>query len=268
MGSYHCVCMVTGVSLRPSDAVAVLLRQSGGGTYAPIALPVFGAFDQMGGVDDIVEDANTALIVDFFVAQLDTGRFVANNYLVDEPNWPASGWHSSVIDALIAVVERNTTMWRYTGDHGDPAARPVVPRAPLVTIDTDPVVFALLARTTWDAIVGAAGELDGSTDTLLDDTFGGDIVAHQIYTGHLDAVEPAIREFAAVNDFVASHDLSWTPPGAGRYSGDYDQHSTEEMLAYLDRARADWRANPTIQSAIDRQTEPTMELIADWQRDE
>lgn len=269
MGSYHCVCMLTGVSLRPSDAVAVLLRQSGEGSYAPIALPVFGTFDQMGGLDDIVEDTNTALLVDFLVAQLDTGRFVANNYFSDDPDWPECGTsHSSAIDALIALVERNTTMWRYWGDHGDPAAQPVVPRAPLVSIDTDPVVFALLARTTWDAIKGAAGEPDGSTETLLDNAFGEDVVAHQIYGGHLDAVGPAVRDFAAVNDFMATHNRSWTPPGAGRYSGDYDQHYTEEMVAYLDRARADWPANPAILAAIDRQTETTMELIAVWQRDE
>src|ERR1700741_905572 len=79
VGAYHCVCMLTGVSLRPSDAVAVLLRQQGGQPYSPIALPVFGDFDSMGGVDSIREDANTALLVEFFAAQLQTGRFVATD---------------------------------------------------------------------------------------------------------------------------------------------------------------------------------------------
>ena len=66
MGSYHCICMLTGVSLRPSDAVAVLLRQCDDGSYAPIALPVFGSFDQMGGVDadmDVADDVDEWLRV-------------------------------------------------------------------------------------------------------------------------------------------------------------------------------------------------------------
>ncbi|KMO82659.1 hypothetical protein MCHLDSM_01282 [Mycolicibacterium chlorophenolicum] len=260
--------MLTGMSLRPSDAVAVILRQCRDRSYAPIALPVFGTFDQMGGVDCIVEDANAALIVEFFVAQLDTGRLVANNYFAGDSIWPEPGWHSSAIDALIALVERNTTMWRFWGEHGDPAAQPVVPPAPLVSIDADPVVFALLARSTWDAIVVAAGEPDGSIEAVLDRAFGGDVVARQIYDGHLDAVGSAMRSLAAVSDFLGAHNRSWTPPGAGPYSGDYDQHYAEEMVAYLNRARADWRHNASIQAAIDRQAEPTMELIAEWERDE
>ncbi|WP_041316033.1 hypothetical protein [Mycobacterium sp. JS623] len=256
------------MSLRPSDAVAVLLRQCRDRSYAPIALPVFGTFDQMGGVDCIVEDANAALIVELSVAQLNTGRLIANNYFVDDPIWPEPGRHSSAIDALIALVERNTTMWRFWGEHGDPAAQPVVPPAPSVSIDADPVVFALLARSTWDAIVGSAGAPNGSTEAVVDHALSGDVVAHQIYDAHLDAVGSAVRDFAAVNDFMAAHNRSWTPPGAGQYSGDYDQHYTEEMVAYLNRARADWRGNPAIQAAIDRQAEPTMELIGEWERDE
>ena len=64
MGAYDCVCMLTGVSLRPTDAVAVLLRQRGEQSYSPIALPVFGGYDSMGGVDAIDEDANAGLLVD------------------------------------------------------------------------------------------------------------------------------------------------------------------------------------------------------------
>lgn len=124
------------------------------------------------------------------------------------------------------------------GEHGGPAAQPVVRcgpgehGGPLVYIDTDPVVFALLARSTWDAIIGAAGEPDGPTEALLDSAFGEDVVAHQIYRAHLDEVGPALRDFAAVNDFMAAHNRSKTPPGAGPYGGDYDQHYTEEMVAH------------------------------------
>jgi hypothetical protein len=210
--------------------VVVLLRQRGEQSYSPIALPVFGGYDSMGGVDAIDEDANAGLLVDFFAAQLQTGRFVAVDYLNDHLTWPEpSADYSSVIDGLIGLVERNTTMWRYWGEGVEP----------LVSIDGDPVVFALLARSIWDAIVESAAEPPGSVASLLETAFGGDAIAHELYDDHLGEVASALRAFAVVNDFIATHGLSWTPPGAGRYSGDYDQHFGE-MVEYLHRARGDW----------------------------
>ena len=186
--------MLTGVSLRPTDAVAVLLRQRGEQSYSPIALPVFGGYDSMGGVDAIDEDANAGLLVDFFAAQLQTGRFVAVDYFNDHLTWPEpSADHISVIDGLNGLVERNTTTWRYWGEGAEP----------LVSIDGDPVVF------------------------------------------------------------IATHGLSWTPPGAGRYSGDYDQHFGA-MVEYLHRARGDWHDNPAIQTGLDRHTEPTIKMLDVW----
>jgi hypothetical protein len=241
VGAYDCVCMLTGVSLRPTDAVVVLLRQRGEQSYSPIALPVFGGYDSMGGVDAIDEDANAGLLVDFFAAQLQTGRFVAVDYFNDHLTWPEpSADYFSVIDGLIGLVERNTTMWRYWGEGAEP----------LVSIDGDPVVFALLARSIWDAIVESAAEPPGSVASLLETAFGGDAIAHELYDDHLGEVASALRAFAVVNDFIATHGLSWTPPGAGRYSGDYDQHFGE-MVEYLHRARVDWHDNPAIQTGLD-----------------
>jgi len=258
VGAYDCVCMLTGVSLRPTDAVVVLLRQRGEQSYSPIALPVFGGYDSMGGVDAIDEDANAGLLVDFFAAQLQTGRFVAVDYFNDHLTWPEpSSDYFSVIDGLIGLVERNTTMWRYWGEGAEP----------LVSIDGDPVVFALLARSIWDAIVESAAEPPGSVASLLETAFGGDAIAHELYDDHLGEVASALRAFAVVNDFIATHGLSWTPPGAGRYSGDYDQHFGE-MVEYLHRARVDWHDNPAIQTGLDRHTEPTMRLLDLWASDE
>ena len=68
-----------------------------------------------------------------------------------------------MIDGLIGLVERNTIMWRYWGEGAEP----------LVSIDGDPVVFALLARSIWDAIVESATEPPGSVASLLETAFGG-----------------------------------------------------------------------------------------------
>lgn len=255
MGSYHCVCMLTGISLRPGEVVAVLLRKRDQ-SYSLIALPVFGDFDQEGGVDEIEEDAHTALLIEFFAAQLHTGRFVAGDYFNEHLIWPEpSAQYFSVIDGLFGLVERNTTMWHHYGDGAEP----------YVTIDGDPVVFALLARPVWDAIVESADQPTTSVASLLDTAFGGDVIAHALYGDHVDKLRSAVRAFAAVNDFLRTHDVPWTPPGFGRYGTDYHQHYGE-MVEYLQRARVDWRDSPAILTGIDRQAAMTQVLLDDWER--
>ena len=257
MGFYHCVCMLTGVSLRPSDVVAVLLRKRDQ-SYSPIALPVFGDFDQQGGIDSIEEDAHTALLIEFFSAQLGTGRFVAQDYFNDHLIWPElSADYFSVIDGLFGLVERNTTMWHFSGDGTEP----------YVTIDGDPVVFALLARPVWDAIVESADPPTDSDAALLDTAFGGDVIAHDLYDDHLGEVASAVRAFAVVDDFLRTHDVPWTPPGFGRYGTDYLQHYGE-MVEYLQRARLDWGHSPAIQVGIDRLAVVTQALLDEWARHE
>jgi hypothetical protein len=257
MGFYHCVCMLTGVSLRPSDAVAVLLRKRDQ-SYAPIALPVFGNYDQQGGIDSIEENAHTRLLIEFFTAQLHTGRFVAQDYFHDHLIWPEpSADYFSVIDGLFGLVERNTTMWHFSGDGTDP----------YVTIDGDPVVFALLARPVWDAIVDSAEQPTATDTQLLNSAFGADVIAHDLYDDHLSEVAPALSGFAVVNDFLRAHEVAWTPPGFGRYGTNYHQHF-EEMAEYLQRARVDWRDSPAIQTAIDQQAVITQVLLDQWARDE
>lgn len=86
--------MLTGISLRPGEVVAVLLRKRDQ-SYSLIALPVFGDFDQEGGVDEIEEDAHTALLIEFFAAQLHTGRFVAGDYFNEHLIWPEPSANTS-----------------------------------------------------------------------------------------------------------------------------------------------------------------------------
>src|SRR5262252_9175675 len=80
VGFYDCRCMVTGVSLKGSDAAAVLLQKAAG-VYRPIALAMKGNYNRLGTIDHISEDANTRLVLKFFLAKLG-GAFV-----IDEPCW-------------------------------------------------------------------------------------------------------------------------------------------------------------------------------------
>jgi hypothetical protein len=91
---------------------------------------------------------------------------------------------------------------------------------PYVTIDSDPVVIALLARPIWDAIV-ASTEPPTATDGELLTT--------------------------ALNELLRAPDVAWTPPGFGK-NGTNDLQHFDEMIEYLERAPVDWRDHPAIQT--------------------
>ncbi len=222
--------MLTGVSLI-GDTVCILLRERDG-RFAPVTLPLAGEYDRGGVVDGVVENFNTDRIVGFFAENLQAGRFGARDETtINETVWPAaSPEYQSVIDGLVGLVERNTTVWHAMQLGGDP----------WVSFDGDAIVLTLIARPVWDAIVEGATPLDGPLDALFDDVFARDPIAHGIYHQHLSDVAAQLRELAIVDAYLHSHDRKWAPPG------DYGQHRREQIVTYLQRARQTHRDEPAI----------------------
>ena len=146
MGFFECTCMLTRVSLI-GDATCVLLRLCDDG-FAPITLPLTGEYNRLGAIDGVAENPNSQLIVDFFAEHLRTGRFVAvDETTVNETVWPApSPEYRSVIDGLVGLVERNTTVWHVLQ----------MGTAPMVAFDGDPIVLSLISQPVWDAIVAGS----------------------------------------------------------------------------------------------------------------
>jgi hypothetical protein len=69
--------MLTGLSLHGIDATLVpLLRLPEG--YRAVALGMAGTYDRYGAIDGIDEDANTALVLGYFLRRLGTGRLRAD----------------------------------------------------------------------------------------------------------------------------------------------------------------------------------------------
>ena len=77
MGFYDCRCMVSGVSLKGADAALVLLQQAGE-AYRPIALAIVGNYNRLGSIDGIEEDANTKLVLEYFLGKLRSGAFAVD----------------------------------------------------------------------------------------------------------------------------------------------------------------------------------------------
>jgi hypothetical protein len=71
MGSWSVYCGISNISITSGNGVVLLpiKKNESSGTYLPYipaTLPIFGTYDDYGGLEDIKEDANTALIESHF----------------------------------------------------------------------------------------------------------------------------------------------------------------------------------------------------------
>ena len=89
----------------------------------------------------------------------------------------------------------------------------------------------------------------------LEEVFDRDPIPEALYRTHLPDISEQLGELAAVAKFMTAHDRVWAPPG------DYGQHWEEEMLGYLERARAAFQDVPTVLSGLDVYAEGLDELL-------
>jgi hypothetical protein len=227
--------MATGVSLKGSDAALVLLRQAAG-EYVSMSLAIKGNYNRLGSIDGIVEDANTRLVLRFFLASLRSGAFrVDEAYLASHRCFPIR-----TTEDLLQACERNMN---------DGPGHAV--------LHGQPVVFALIARAVWETIAQAARPPDEPVSAVFRRLFGSSPVGGAIYAGSLAEVSGHVGEFAAVDAFLRSHGLAWQPSKAA------GQDYPEEMRQYLAEARQAFADSPIIRAALRRYEEEVAELLED-----
>lgn len=234
MGFYDARCMITGVSLKGSGAALVLLQQHQE-VYHPIALAITGQYDRLGSIDMIDEDENTALILRHFLDQLATKTFVVDeeSLRIDE------AFPIETIEQLLRGFERNIN------DGPGYAA-----------LNGQPVVFALVAATIWNAIAGVAQTPTNDRATFREQ-FDDASVAAQIYGERLEKVSGQLHEFAAVNAFLAARKIPWAPatePG---------QHYSDDMREYLAEARAAFSDSAVVRSGLKAYENEVADLLED-----
>jgi hypothetical protein len=234
MGFYDCRCMVTGVSLKGADAVLVLLQETGE-AHHPIALPILGAYNRLGSIDGIAEDANTALILRYFLDRLQRGELVVDqDYLRTHKVYPIEN-----VEQLLAAFERNIN------DNSQAAV-----------LNGRPVVFALIACAVWGAVASSAPPLSAPVATVFQRLFKGVRAAEAIYRGNVAAVAGHIEELSGVHHFLAVRGLTWRPAEGP------SQHSSAEMRAYLDAARQAFRDAPAVLQGLKGYEAEAAELLA------
>jgi hypothetical protein len=202
--------------------------------YRPIALPIKGNYDRLGSIDFIDEDANTRLVLKFFLAKLKSGEFV-----IDEPYWSKDRYPITEVEYLLWGFERNTN------DN---------PRAAL--LNGEPVVTALVCRAVWDALARATPAV-GAAQKQFDELFGGVPVAEEMYRGKVSDVSRHLGEMSAICRFLDNHKIAWTPTEGG------GQDYSEEMLEYLTAARETFRQSPAVLAGLDDYEREVAELLTD-----
>jgi hypothetical protein len=206
--------MVTGVSLKGSDAALVPLQELGE-AWSPIACAIKGKYNRLGCIDGIEQDANTQAILVFFLHKL-----VSREFVVDAPYLRShDGYPVRDIERLLAAFERNIN------DHPGAAV-----------LYGQPVVFALVCRAVWDGIAQASTSSASSASAM--------VLPVNIYDNNLTPVAAHMHELWAVGDFLLRRKLNWQPadnPG---------QHSAEEMREFLVSAKRMFSDSPFVLNGL------------------
>src|SRR5262249_53582969 len=157
---------------------------------------------RLGSVDGVEQDANTRRVLQFFLDGMRSGAVrVDEESLRIDRSFPIRK-----VEYLLRGGERNMNHW-----------------SGYLTLNGQPLVFALIARAVWAKIAGAATLPDESVPAEFQRLFGPSSAGAAIYAGSLDDVAEHVGELAAVDAFLRGRGLRWQPAAAG------DQHFGEEV---------------------------------------
>lgn len=232
MGFYDVNCAITSICLGPGAAVLVPLRKLGPEQYRPIGLPMKGEYDRLGAIDlDEPPTLNMALFAEYF-SGLDEQRLQLR--ADSDPMDPT-------ISGVVASLERNTTVWL-----GDLRAQGW---ESMMSLDGDPLVFALISPQVWDAIAAAAPPA-GAAGELLAELAVREPVLREIYGAHVDQVADEVRELVAVDRFLTARGLPWKT----HVDGEVDfgaQQSLEDLEWWLRWALEHHGGDPVLRVGLD-----------------
>jgi hypothetical protein len=238
MGLYDCRCMITGVSLKGAGAALVPLQASGD-DHGAIALAIKGNFNRLGSIDGIKEDANTKLVLRFFLDGLQTGAFIVDEeYVRARECYPIA-----TIEALLQAFERNMN------DHSRAAV-----------LGQHPVVFALISRSVWDTIARSSSVPQAPAIAELHELFEACSVPELIYSGSFAELSGQFAEFASVRAFLRGRGLAWKP------ADDPGQDYAEDMRKYLAEATQAFSDSPVILAGLQAYEHEVRDLLHDDRR--
>lgn len=217
MGLFDYRCMITGLSLKSSKTVLILLEKSGD-NYAPIALPVFGEYNRLGAIDSIDENQNTKTILQFFQSKIHSGEVK-----VDWEEVYYNGEFLKSIDTiehLFTAIERSVTM-----------------EYDCVTYNGKRIEYSLTDANIWNEI-SRYNLYKNESSQINSDTW------KAIYLEPLTDSDDLIAQFNNVQNFMNKNQILWTPPNNA------EQHYDEDVTDFLEEAKVTFKDEPYIMSGI------------------
>ncbi|MCS3850879.1 hypothetical protein [Tsukamurella ocularis] len=224
------------MSLTHTEAAMVVLSRGSGGVYRPAALPMIDHYDYYGGIapDD---NRNTELIAAGIAQATKSGR-----YWTDD-GWPSGGWDPSIHDVISNLV-RNMSDWLGLYQGAEP------PSGAGTTFDGVPLVFALIARPVWEAIV-ADGEEEIDVARAFVEVFGDEPLPRALYGCGGGAPSSEVTALVTVDRFLSARGMRWQSHADGLAAEGFGgQHSHEEMLAWLRRACTEFADDPVLLAGL------------------
>ncbi|QIS14321.1 hypothetical protein [Nocardia arthritidis] len=245
MGFYDYRCMISGVSLKGADAVAVAVHPAENG-YRPLSLGVTGQYDRFGSVDGVLEDRGTEVLAEYFLARLRDGRFAV------DPSWIGLSRTNERlhIEDLFQSFERNY------------GALETVDAA-VATLDGTPIFLALIARAVWDAF--AESDAEAAEDDLTQ-VFRSSPIATEIYGPHRADLAPQLRRLRTVDEFLTANGLHWAPecdPNQRYAEKPGTQHFSDDLRGFLEQAELDYAEVPVMRRALAAYAESIRDLLDD-----
>jgi hypothetical protein len=211
VGCYDCRCSLTGLSLKASEAYAVLLEKRAS-VYVPSSFPIKGCYNRYGSIDFIEEDDNTDAILNYMTSSLQNENV---SVVWDEFQFR----QFDTIEQVLQATERSTTQ-----------------EYDCITVNGNRLTHSLICADIWDYLVAHFPRSSDNTDILQRSTF-----ASEMYKDQIARNWSSIR---IVSDFMESANIAWTVPF------DFTQHFSEEMNLFVDEAQERFKNFPIVNNAI------------------
>lgn len=235
MGSYDYRCLLSGISLRGADCVAIVIQREGQG-WQPASLPMRGRYNGYGAIESrfrersYLDDQATRSFED----AVGEGRIKLDTEAAFQ--WRRSDREG--LDRMVATIERATT------GHGT------------VVFSGRRVAHTLMDATFFDAVCAELAETQESTSALLERVLPtalgrwwyGDLAESPIRDVQ-SQLRRGLLQVAAVSAWMQQHGIEWATPPV--FDGPGEQHYENQILASYRAARSRFAEEPWSRDVFD-----------------
>jgi hypothetical protein len=225
MGFYDYRCLASGVSLKGQPTAFVILEQ-GGDTFVPCSVPVVGAYDRLGAIDNVIADENSARLL---------RAFQATTAQIARIDWEA-------IDLEPLPLSRFDDLARAFD-------RALIDGVSAIECDGTVLSYSLLHRDVLQTIVSDAVATDADdTTTLLQRVIGTAAFPTRVYGAAAAANDVILRrelaELLQLNTWLAVHGIPWAPPS------DPEQHFGSDTERFVREAEQRFANDPRLVATL------------------